>query len=54
MKVTIVFKQMTGPHQIESITYRIEGDDILSAVVKAMEQAAKVTTVQIAEVRVKL
>lgn len=54
MKVTVIFKQTTGPVQYESITFRIDNDDILTVIVKAMEQAAKVTSVPIAEIRVVL
>lgn len=56
MTVTVIFKKMPGPRQVQSITYRIETDetDILSAVAEAIEQAVKVTSVKIAEVRVKL
>ena len=45
---------MPGPSQVDSITYRIDIGDIFEVLVKAMDQAAKVTSIPIAEIRIVL
>ena len=52
MKVTVWFRQALGPHQVVSVTYRIDPVDAPQAVAMALDQAEKMTTVAVARIEI--
>lgn len=54
MIVTVIFKETKGPAQFKSVSLRIDTEDIAEAVMQAIDQAQKVASIPIEEVKIKL
>lgn len=54
MTITITFQSMPGDVQIESITFRVNGDDHAGAVARATETAKQFTAIPIASIYVQV